>query len=258
MKPRGVLLAGNWKMNHLQKDTLAFLDAMEPMLKLSAKPNVQMRLYIPALSLEVASKKVKTDLLPIQIGSQNTHFEKSGAFTGEISAPMLKEIGIEQTLVGHSERRQHFGETNETVLKRTISALEQGLEVLVCIGETLDERNAGKMETVLQSQLDLLIQHETSRAAFGKNLHIAYEPVWAIGTGVTATPTQAAEAHAFIRQLLEKRIGTETASSTKILYGGSVTPANFKELLACLDIDGGLVGGASLKTESWSQLWSLI
>jgi triosephosphate isomerase len=258
MKPRGVLLAGNWKMNHLQKDTLAFLDAMAPTLKNSAKPNAQMRLYIPALSMEVASKKVKTDLLPIQIGSQNTHFEKSGAFTGEISAPMLKEIGIEQTLVGHSERRQYFGETNETVLKRTISALEQGLEVLVCIGETLDERNAGKMESVLQAQLDLLIQHETSRAAFGKNLHIAYEPVWAIGTGVTATPTQAAEAHAYIRQLLEKRIGAETANSTKILYGGSVTPTNFKELLACRDIDGGLVGGASLKTESWSQLWSLI
>ena len=258
MKPRGVLLAGNWKMNHLQKDTIVFLDAMAPTLKNSPKPNAKMRLYIPALSLEVAAKKTKTDALPIQIGSQNTHFEKSGAFTGEISAPMLKEIGIDQTLVGHSERRQYFGETNETVLKRTISALEQDLEVLVCIGETLDERNSGKMETILQSQLDLLIQHETSRAAFGKNLHIAYEPVWAIGTGVTASPTQAAEAHAYIRQLLEKRIGTETAQATKILYGGSVTPANFKELLACPDIDGGLVGGASLKTESWSQLWSLI
>jgi triosephosphate isomerase len=258
MKPRGVLLAGNWKMNHLQKDTLAFLDAMAPALKNSAKPSAQMRLYIPALSLEVASKKTKADSIAIQIGSQNTHFEKSGAYTGEISAPMLKEIGIDQTLVGHSERRQFFGETNETVLKRTISALEQGLEVLVCIGETLDERNSGKMEFILQSQLDLLIQHETSRSAFGKNLHIAYEPVWAIGTGVTATPSQAAEAHAFIRQLLEKRIGAETANMTKILYGGSVSPANFKELLACRDIDGGLVGGASLKTETWLQLWSLI
>lgn len=258
MKKRGVLLAGNWKMNHLQKDTIAFLDAMVPALQASKKTNAQMRLYIPALSLEVAAKKTKTDSLPIQIGSQNTHFEKSGAFTGEISAPMLKEIGIDQTLVGHSERRQHFGETNETVLKRTISALEQGLEVLVCIGETLDERNAGKMETVLLTQLDLLVEQETSRNAFGKKLHIAYEPVWAIGTGVTASPAQAAEAHAYIRQLLEKRIGTETAQATKILYGGSVTPANFKELLACEDIDGGLVGGASLKTESWTQLWALI
>lgn len=258
MKPRGVLLAGNWKMNHLQKDTIAFLDAMAPTLKNSPKPNAQMRLYVPALSLEVAARKTMADTLPIQVGSQNTHFEKSGAFTGEISAPMLKEIGIDQTLVGHSERRQYFGETNETVLKRTISALEQGLEVLVCIGETLDERNAGKMESTLLAQLDLLVQHETSRNAFGKKLHIAYEPVWAIGTGVTASPTQAAEAHAFIRQLLEKRIGTETAQATKILYGGSVTPANFKELLACEDIDGGLVGGASLKTESWSQLWALI
>ena len=258
MKPRGVLLAGNWKMNHLQKDTIAFLDALAPVLKSTPKANAQMRLYIPALSLEIAAKKTKSDSIPLQVGCQNTHYEKSGAFTGEISVPMLKEVGIDQTLVGHSERRQYFGETNETVLKRTISALEQGLEVLLCIGETLDERNAGKMESTIQAQLDLLIQHETSRAAFGNKLHIAYEPVWAIGTGVTATPVQAAEAHAFIRQLLEKRIGPETANATRILYGGSVTPANFKELLACRDIDGGLVGGASLKIEGWTQLWSLI
>ena len=258
MKPRGVLLAGNWKMNHLQKDTISFLDALAPFLKTSQKPGSQMRLYIPALSLEIASKKTKSESIPLQVGCQNAHYEKSGAFTGEISVPMLKEIDIDQTLVGHSERRQYFGETNDTVLKRTISALEQDMEVLVCIGETLDERNGGKMETVLQAQLDLLIQHETSRNAFGKKLHIAYEPVWAIGTGVTATPVQAAEAHAFIRQLLEKRIGPDTANATRILYGGSVTPTNFKELLACRDIDGGLVGGASLKIEGWTQLWALI
>jgi triosephosphate isomerase len=258
MKPRGVLLAGNWKMNHLQKDTVSFLDALAPTLKNNPKQNALMRLYVPALSLETAVKKCKSESIPLQVGGQNSHFEKSGAFTGEISLPMLKDIGVDQILVGHSERRQFFGETNEIVLKKTISALEQGFEVLICIGETLDERNQGKMESILQSQLELLIQHETSRSSFGKKLHIAYEPVWAIGTGVTATPMQAAEAHSFIRQLLEKRVGAETADTTRILYGGSVTPANFKDLLSCRDIDGGLVGGASLKIESWTQLWGLI
>jgi len=258
MKPRGVLLAGNWKMNHLQKDTLAFLDVLSPTLRASPKANSQMRIYAPALSLEAAAKKVKADSIPLQIGCQNAHYEKSGAFTGEISSPMLKEIGIDQVLVGHSERRQLFGETNETVLKRTVSALEQGMEVLVCVGETLDERNQGRMQSVLQSQFELLVQNETVKNAFGTKLHIAYEPVWAIGTGVTATPAQAAEAHAYIRQLLQVKVGPACANATRILYGGSVTPANFKELLECTDIDGGLVGGASLKIESWTALWALI
>lgn len=258
MKPRGVLLAGNWKMNHLQKETIAFLDAISPILKNSAKPDSQMRIYVPALSLEVASKKVKAESIPLQIGCQNAHFQKSGAFTGEVSIPMIQEVGIDQVLVGHSERRQLFGETNETVLKRTVSALEQGIEVLVCVGETLQERNDGKMQSVLESQLSMLVENDISKNAFGKKLHIAYEPVWAIGTGVTATLDQAAEAHAFIRGFLSKKISADSANATRILYGGSVTPANFKELLSCPDIDGGLVGGASLKTESWTQLWALI
>jgi triosephosphate isomerase len=262
MKARGVLLAGNWKMNHLQKETTAFLDALAPALKSTAnqpaKQNCQMRIYVPALSLETAIKKVKTDSIPLQIGCQNAHYEKAGAFTGEVSVPMLKEIGIDQVLVGHSERRQLFGETNTTVLKRTVSALEQGMEVLVCVGETLDERNSGQMQSVLQAQLEQLVTNETVIKAFGNKLHIAYEPVWAIGTGVTASPAQAAEAHAYIRQLLQTKVGPAFANATRILYGGSVTPANFKELLSCSDIDGGLVGGASLKIESWTALWALI
>lgn len=245
-------------MNQLQKDTVAFLDALSVFLKKEPKASAEMRLYVPALSLEIASKKTKADSIPVRIGCQNAHYEKSGAFTGEISVPMLKEIGIEQVLVGHSERRQYFGETNDTVLKRTSSALEQGMEVLVCIGETLEERNQGKMETIWESQLEKLVSHETCRNAFGTKLHIAYEPVWAIGTGVTATPAQAAEAHAWIRSFLKTKTSLETANATRILYGGSVTPANFKELLNSPDIDGGLVGGASLKIESWTQLWSLI
>ncbi len=248
------MLAGNWKMNHGPKDTDSFLQA----ISVAPKANAQMRLFVPYLSLDTALKAVDSKKLPIQIGAQNIHFEKSGAFTGEISASMLKEIGITQALVGHSERRQYFGETNESVLKRTAGALTQGMEVLVCIGETLAERNSDQTQSVLLSQLSPLLADTTCAAAMGKTLHIAYEPVWAIGTGVTATPSQAEAAHAYIRGLLTEKLGAATANATRILYGGSVTPANFKELLACENIDGGLVGGASVKTETWSQLWDLI
>jgi triosephosphate isomerase len=254
MRNKNILLAGNWKMNHGPKDTAQFLDS----LAVSPKANSQMRLYVPFVSLDTAVKTVESKKLPIQIGAQNIHFEKSGAFTGEISASMLKEIGITQALVGHSERRQYFGETNESVLKRTVGALTQGIEVLVCIGETLDQRNQNQTEKVIESQLTALLADDTCLQAFSKTLHIAYEPVWAIGTGVTATPAQAEEAHAFIRGLLTKKLGADQANATRILYGGSVTPANFKELLTCPNIDGGLVGGASVKVESWKQLWDLI
>jgi triosephosphate isomerase len=198
-----------------------------------------------------------TSAVDFKIGAQNIHYEKSGAFTGEISASMLKEIGVTQALVGHSERRQYFGETNESVLKRTVGALAQGIEVLVCIGETQAERNEGHTQNVIEAQLNPLLTNEACLQAFGKNLHIAYEPVWAIGTGVTATPAQAEETHAFIRSLLAKKLSVADTNATRILYGGSVTPSNLKELLACENIDGGLVGGASVKVESWTALWSL-
>ncbi len=217
-----------------------------------------MRLYVPYLSLETALKTVKARHLPIQIGAQNVHFEKSGAFTGEISIPMLKEIGVDQVLVGHSERRQFFNETNETVVKRTVAALSQGMEVLACIGETRAEREAQRTESVLLEQLTPLLDQLECRAAMGDKLHLAYEPVWAIGTGVVATPDQAEAAHAYIRTLLAKKLSPEQTNATRILYGGSVSPTNFAELLRCPNIDGGLVGGASLKLDSWSQLWGLV
>ena len=254
MRKKSILLAGNWKMNHGPAATSEFISA----LSITPKSNAQMRLYVPYLSLETALKIVTNKNLPLQIGAQNIHFEKSGAFTGEISGPMLTEIGINQVLVGHSERRQYFNESNETVLKRTVSALNQDFEVLVCIGETLNERNAAQTEAVLSAQLKLILADETCRSALGYALHIAYEPVWAIGTGVTATPAQAEEAHAFIRSLLIQSVGESKANATRVLYGGSVTPANFKELLTCPNIDGGLVGGASVKLESWMALWNLI
>ncbi len=250
----GILLAGNWKMNFGKKETLQFLEA----LRIAPQLNAQMRLYIPFLSLESARNFSEVNSLPLQIGAQNISGEKSGAFTGEVSASMLQEIGIEHALVGHSERRQFFGETNESVLKRTVGALTQGMEVLVCIGETLTERNADQTEAILSTQLKLLLADTVCKEAFGKKLHVAYEPVWAIGTGVTASPEQAETAHSFIRAQMTEKLGYSIANATRILYGGSVTPANFKELLACPNIDGGLVGGASLKIESWTQLWNLI
>jgi triosephosphate isomerase len=254
MKTKQILLAGNWKMNHGPKATAEFLGN----LSIEAKANAQMRLYVPYVSIPTAIAASENKNLPLQIGAQNIHFELSGAFTGEVSGPMLDEIGVKQVLVGHSERRQYFNETDATVLKRTVSALKQGFEVLLCIGETLDQRNSNQTHTVLESQLTLLLSDPDCLAAFSKKLHIAYEPVWAIGTGVVATPAQAQEAHAYIRSLLAKKLSTDSTQSTCILYGGSVTPANFKELLGCPDIDGGLVGGASVKVDSWTALWNLI
>ena len=241
-------------MNHGPKATKDFLEKLE----IQPKANASMRLYAPYLSLTTAQAVSAERKLSLQVGAQNIHYEVSGAFTGEISGPMLKEISIEQVLVGHSERRQYFNETDETVLKRTVSSLKQGFEVLVCIGETLTERNENRTESVLVAQMTKLLADEICIAAFGKNLHIAYEPVWAIGTGVVATPAQAQDVHAFIRGLLAKILTPEATQKTLILYGGSVSPANFKELLACPDIDGGLVGGASLKVDSWTALWNLI
>ena len=254
MRKKSILLAGNWKMNHGPKATAEFISALSIPAKASG---AQMRLYVPYVSLTTALKVASEKKLPLQIGAENIHFEKSGAFTGEISGPMLQEIGVEQVLVGHSERRQYFNETNETVLKRTVSALNQGFEVLVCIGETLSERNANQTEAILTEQLKLILADQTCLAAMSAKLHIAYEPVWAIGTGVTATPAQAEEAHAFIRKLLIQAAGESKANATHVLYGGSVTPANFQELLGCPNIDGGLVGGASLKLDSWTALWNL-
>lgn len=254
MKPRGVLLAGNWKMNHGPAAARGFFEA----LPFSKKAGATLRIYPAYLALQVSLDAVNASGKGIEIGAQNFHAEKSGAFTGEVSGPMLQEIGIQQVLLGHSERRQYFAETPALILKKTVSALQQGFEVLLCIGETLDERNSGRTNEVLSGQLESTLAEPVCVAAFGKCLHLAYEPVWAIGTGVTATPAQAQETHASLRNLLTRTLGQNTANAVRILYGGSVTPANFGELLACPDIDGGLVGGASLKPDSFGALWGLI
>ncbi len=253
-RKKPILLAGNWKMNHGPEATKEFFRSF----RAAPAEGAELRFYPPFLSLEAAIRSLKENGIEAGVGAQNLHAEKSGAFTGEISGPMLLEIGVRQVLIGHSERRQIFGETDELILKKTRSAIEQGFEVLLCIGELLSEREGGMTEGVLSEQLSRVLKDPVCKAAFAGKLHLAYEPVWAIGTGVVATPEQARQTHAFLRGLLARGLGEEKARNTKILYGGSVTPANFRELLECSEIDGGLVGGASLKPDSFQALWEIV
>ena len=218
------LIAGNWKMFKGPAETLAFFDRFE------APDGVDVVICPPFVSLEAAVGEEWT------IYAQNVHWAGEGAFTGEISAAMLVEIGVRGAIVGHSERRQWFGETDETVRLRCEAALETGLGVIACVGETEAEREAGETEAVLRRQVSVIPRHE--------HLVIAYEPVWAIGTGKTATPEMAQHAHELIKSL----------HSTRVLYGGSVKPENAAELLAQPDVDGALVGGASLEPESFAAI----
>ena len=249
-RSRGVLIAGNWKMNHTIAETEAFFAAIKSQgagggFKASG---LTAGVFPSFLSITRSQQLARELPLPVFVGAQNVHWEKKGAFTGEISAPMLAELGIQWALVGHSERRQYFGETDETVRKRAESLLAQGLRVILCVGETRAEREGGQTEAVLARQI------AGGVPALGEHLIIAYEPVWAIGTGLTATPEQAQDAHAFIRRTLAERFGKAGAEKTQILYGGSVTPDNVKSLLAREDVDGALVGGASLKADSFLAL----
>jgi triosephosphate isomerase len=188
----------------------------------------------------------------IKIGAENVHFAPKGAYTGEVSAEMLKAIGVEYVIVGHSERRQYFGETDETVNQRTKAAVAADLVAVVCVGETLEERENGTMKQVIDRQVRVGLADMT--AADMEKVVIAYEPVWAIGTGKVATDEQAQEVHAFIREVLAEVFGAATADATRILYGGSMKPGNAAGLLAQKDIDGGLIGGAALKAEDFSAI----
>ena len=222
------LIAGNWKMFKGPRETREFCEAF------SAPEGVEAVLCPPFVSLQTAVDSGQT------VFAQNVHWAAEGAYTGEVSAPMLLELGVTGAIVGHSERRQYFGETDETVARRTAAALEAGLRVIACVGESLEERQSGQMELVLRLHV------ESIRDAVGEheNLAIAYEPVWAIGTGQTATPDQAREAHAFVKSLLD----------VPVLYGGSVKPENAEELLSEDGVDGALVGGGSLDVESFTAI----
>ena len=245
---RRPIIAANWKMNITPSEAEKFVAAFLPLVKSNSE--VDMVLCPSALAVDRVSKL--TNGSNVFVGAQNMYFEASGAFTGEISAAMLLDSGCKYVILGHSERRTIFHETNEMINKKVKKALESGLIAIVCVGETLEEREAGKMEKVLEDHV--LNSLKGFSAEDFKKIVIAYEPVWAIGTGKTATPEQAEEAHAYIRGLLVKLAGKDVADSVRIQYGGSVKPENTRELMTKENIDGALVGGASLKADSFAKI----
>ena len=242
---RKQILAGNWKMNHGPSEALAFLHSF----KFEPKNNQRIVLCPPYVSLQSMQKELPKG---VELASQNIHQEEQGAFTGEIAASMIKEIGVGITLVGHSERRSYYNETDQIVAQKVIKALEHGLEVILCVGEQLQQREAGKAPEVVKEQILAALKGLTRENM--EDIHIAYEPVWAIGTGKTASSEDAQEMNQYIRRQIEELFGFEVAQQTSILYGGSVNPKNIKQLMAMEDIDGALVGGASLNPLSFAEL----
>lgn len=254
-----IRICGNWKMNHGPMETTRFLTEMNPLWKRPEESGEtgsasRVYLYVPATNFQAAISGQGS--LPIHFGAQNAHGQESGAFTGEISGKMLRQVGIQSVLVGHSERRQHFGETDENVRLRTEGLLAQGFQVLVCIGETAAQREQGMTAQVLDRQLRPLFPAITGQTVrgIGAELTVAYEPVWAIGTGVTATLEQIQETHGTIRKIIAARYGDARAEKLPLLYGGSVIPDNAKSILEIPDVDGVLVGGASLRAAGFYAL----
>lgn len=250
------VLAGNWKMNFGPAEALAYFAELEKQLASPQAPasNVRRVIFAPAYALgsEIQKAAARTR---VDLGAQNVHWEEKGAFTGELSGAALESIGIGWALIAHSERRQIFGETDETAAKRLKRALSLGLDIIYCVGETLYEREAGRTETVLARQIDAFLAVLHGAVPTGSAVVcVAYEPVWAIGTGKTATPGQAQEAHAFLRKKAAASLGAGEAERLPLLYGGSVTAENAAALLAESDIDGVLVGGASLKPDQFARI----
>lgn len=245
---RRPLVAANWKMYKTPQETEAFLKDF--LRQFPSSLNVDVVICPSFTSLTTASSLLSGS--PVKWGAQNMNENNEGAFTGETSPLMIKALGCEYVVIGHSERRQYFGETNASVNKKLMASLQHGLIPIVCVGETLEEREAGKTLAVVQKQVKEGLVGVPS--AETRKLVLAYEPVWAIGTGRTATPSQAQEVHLAIRDILKDQYGSLTSLSVRILYGGSVKPENMAELMACEDIDGGLVGGASLKPDSFLSI----
>ena len=244
---KNTIIAGNWKMNNTREQTEQLITALIPLVQ---DTNNTVIICVPFTDLCKAVKLTKGT--NIHVGAQNCHWKESGAFTGEIAPSMLTEIGVEYVVIGHSERRTYFGETDATVLARTKAALNAGLKPIVCIGETLDERNGGRMEEVLRRQIlegikDISVQEL-------EHIIVAYEPVWAIGTGVTATDEQADEAIRFVRGVFAEKYGKAAADALYIQYGGSMNDKNAEGLLNMPQIDGGLIGGASLVAEKFAAV----
>jgi triosephosphate isomerase len=245
---RTPVIAGNWKMHMTVPEAHELVAGILP--GCSGSSAVEVVIGPPFTALSAISSAIKGS--GIALAAQNMHYEAKGAFTGEISASMLLDVGCTHVILGHSERRQYFCETDTTVNLKTKAALASGLVPIVCVGETLDQREKGEAFKVIEGQLYGGLDGLTPEQS--KTIIIAYEPVWAIGTGKTATPEQAQEVHAYIRKWLSDRFGADSASATRILYGGSVNPGNVKDLMGREDIDGALVGGACLKADSFLAL----
>ncbi|NJX14579.1 triose-phosphate isomerase [Tamlana crocina] len=241
---RKQIVAGNWKMNNDLAQTETLITALKSHKNTS---NAEVMIAPTATNLWQAYNSLKNS--NIEVVAQNMHFAENGAYTGEISANMLKSIGINTVILGHSERREYFNETDELLAKKVDAALAKGMNVIFCFGEELADRKAGNQEKVVESQIKNALFH-LEGSAF-RNIILAYEPVWAIGTGETASPDQAQEMHAFIRKTLADKYGSDIAESVSILYGGSVKPNNAEEIFSKTDVDGGLIGGASLNAEDF-------
>ncbi|HAX61279.1 MAG TPA: triose-phosphate isomerase [Elusimicrobia bacterium] len=251
MSKRVSLIAGNWKMNKTVEESVELVNALKQKLSDgSVEKGREVLVCPPFTSLVVIKEIVKNSV--IKLGAQNMYFEKSGAYTGEISPLMLKSAGCEYVIIGHSERRQYFGETDESVNKKMKVAFENSIIPIVCVGETLQQREKNEAFPVIEKQVKIGVAGLSAEQS--KKLVIAYEPVWAIGTGKTATPEQAEEVHAFIRKLYSEMYGKDAAESVRILYGGSVKTDNVSEIMKQPDIDGALVGGASLKADDFIKL----
>ena len=244
---RRKVIAGNWKMNMLPNETIQFIEDLAPLVK---DTEHEVILCVPYTDLFYALLTAQNT--NIKIGAQNMHFAESGAYTGEVSGKMLKSINVEYVIIGHSERRQYFNETDETVNKKVKVAFENGLKPIVCVGETLEQREAGKVEEIITNQTKLALEGLTNEQV--ENTIIAYEPIWAIGTGKTATKEDANEAVKAIRKKIAEIYGQNVADGVIIQYGGSVKSSNASELFSMSDIDGALVGGASLKVEEFQKI----
>ena len=239
------IIAGNWKMNKTPSEAKALITEMKPLV---ADADCDVVLCVPFIDIAAAIEAAEGS--NIKIGAENVHFKASGAYTGEISADMLKEAGVEYVVIGHSERRQYFGETDQTVNLRTLAALNAGLKAIVCVGETLEQRELGYTETLLKYQTKMALTNVTKEQL--ANVIIAYEPVWAIGTGVTATDDQADEGNGYVRAAVAEAYGADVAETVTVQYGGSMNAKNAEGLLSKVNVDGGLIGGASLKAEDFS------
>ena len=240
---RKPIIAGNWKMNKTPAEGALLVNELKPLV---ADAECDVVVCVPATDIYAVAEACKGS--NVHLGAQNVHFAESGAYTGEISADMLLALGVEYVIIGHSERRQYFGETDETVNKRTLTALNKGLIPIVCVGETLEERETGKTEEVLRRQ----VVEGLKGVEDITKLVVAYEPVWAIGTGRTATSEQANETIGFIRKVIAENFCPKCAAAVRIQYGGSMKGSNAKELMAQPEIDGGLIGGASLKAADFA------